>query len=138
MQEPTNQNSVTSWDGKDIFIYKRTDFELPKLVAIEQPELHLHPAHQANIADVFVNAIKLAESEGFVKPNFIIETHSSSIINRLGQLIRSGDISENDINVLVFSKRYKNSQVKSEIQQSYYDAEGILQNWPYGFFRYSK
>ena len=111
--------------------------KLPKLIAIEQPELHLHPAHQAKIADVLVNAIKLGENENTEKPNFIIETHSQSFINRLGQLIRQGEISESDINVLVFSKRFENSQIKYDIQNSYYDSEGILRNWPYGFFRYS-
>ena len=138
LQEPTNLNKVTSWTGKDIFEFKRRDFELPKVIAIEQPELHLHPAHQANIADVFVNAIKFGETDGAVKPKFIIETHSRIIINRLGQLIRHGEISEKDINVLVFSKQYEDSQVKLDIQESHYDSEGILQNWPYGFFRYSK
>ena len=138
LQESTNQNRDTNWTEKNIFMYKRRDFELPKLIAIEQPELHLHPAHQAKIADVLANAIKLGESEGVVNPNFVIETHSSSIINRLGQLIRRGEIREDDINVLVFSKRDKNSQVKVDIQKSHYDSEGILQNWPYGFFRYSK
>ena len=112
--------------------------ELPKLIAIEQPELHLHPAHQAKMADVLVNAIKSSENASISKPNFVIETHSQSLINRLGELVRHGEISENDINVLVFSKQFKDSRTEVEIQNSQYDSEGILRNWPYGFFRYSK
>ena len=135
---PKKTANTSKLKGKKVFTINRFDFDLPKIVAIEQPELHLHPAHQAKMADVFVNAIKFSANSDFVKPNFVIETHSQSFINRLGELVRRKDISEDDINVLVFSKRYENSQVRVDIKESQYDSEGILQNWPYGFFRYSK
>ena len=127
--EPARKNPTIHFEGYQ---------DLPKLIAIEQPELHLHPAHQAKIADVLVNAIKSSENINISKPNFVIETHSQSFINRLGELVRHGEISEDDINVLVFSKHYENAQIKAEIQSSNYDSEGILRNWPFGFFRYSK
>ena len=48
------------------------------LVAIEQPELHLHPAYQAKLADIFVNSV-VATSGGGKSSNrqtrYIVETH---------------------------------------------------------------
>ena len=135
IKAPVNTSNLT---GKKVFTENRRDFELPKLIAIEQPELHLHPAHQAKLADVLVDAIKSGENKNVQKLNFVIETHSQSLVNRLGELVRHGEISENDINVLVFSKQFKDSRIEVDIQNSHYDSEGILRDWPYGFFRYSK
>ena len=52
--------------------------------AIEQPELHLHPALQAKLIDVFS---QLASKENGGKIKFVLETHSEAMINRLGYLI---------------------------------------------------
>lgn len=52
------------------------------LVAIEQPELHIHPAIQVGLGDLF---IKGAKEHGI---NFLIETHSEHLILRLLRRIR--------------------------------------------------
>ena len=54
-----------------------------KLLAIEQPEIHLHPALQAELGDVFLES---ALGEG---PNsFLIETHSEHLLLRILRRIR--------------------------------------------------
>src|SRR5262249_25817563 len=45
------------------------------LIAIEQPELHLHPAQQAELGDVFIEA-----ALGERKNTFLLETHSEHLI----------------------------------------------------------
>jgi predicted ATP-dependent endonuclease of OLD family len=58
----------------------------PPLVAIEQPELHLHPAHQAKLADMFAGTISSLRALG-TEVRMIIETHSEALVNRIGELV---------------------------------------------------
>ena len=58
------------------------------LVAIEQPELHIHPAVQVGLGDLF---IKGAKEHGI---NFLVETHSEHLILRLLRRIRETTESE--------------------------------------------
>ncbi|MDM8548924.1 DUF3696 domain-containing protein [Desulfobacterales bacterium HSG2] len=53
------------------------------MLLIEQPELHLHPALQAEMGDIFIRSA-LGEN----KNTFIIETHSEHLILRLLRRIR--------------------------------------------------
>ncbi|WFR78998.1 AAA family ATPase [Janthinobacterium rivuli] len=95
-------------------------------IVIEQPELHLHPALQAKLADVFASV-----ANGSMSTQLVIETHSNHLINRLGQIIGEGKLAYSDVQILLFSK---NENGQSEITRSGFDEEGYLQNWPIGFF----
>jgi len=103
-----------------------------KTIVIEQPELHLHPAHQGLLADVFVKAIKTSSTQ---KIRLIVETHSEAMINKLGALVERGDISPEDVQIVVFgAEDAMNSPAHVTVAQ--YDSDGVLKNWPYGFFEY--
>ncbi len=106
-------------------------------VAIEQPELHLHPAHQAKLADVLVS---VSQAEHRDKSNsttrFIVETHSEALINRLGELVEEGDIGAEDVQIVVFSAG-DDLDSPTEISVSSFDDKGALKNWPFGFFNYT-
>ncbi|HIJ88888.1 MAG TPA: DUF3696 domain-containing protein [Desulfuromonadales bacterium] len=54
-----------------------------KILAIEQPEIHLHPAMQAEIADVFIESALAGQNN-----TFLIETHSEHLILRILRRIR--------------------------------------------------
>ena len=117
---------------------------MKKLIAIEQPELHLHPALQARLVDVLVDTLQSAgsnnnvtEGGNNVKPMYFIETHSESFLNRLGELISKQECDHNDIQILFFEKEMRQSGVSVKISEAYYDKTGHLRNWPFGFFRYS-
>ena len=106
-----------------------------KIIAIEQPEIHLHPALQAELGDVFIESA-LGES----KNKFIIETHSEHLILRLLKRIRQTTrnqnngmpkISPNDIALLYINGTPKGSTV----QELRVDERGrLIDQCPGGFF----
>jgi len=102
----------------------------PLIFAIEQPELHLHPALQAKLADVFIAAIKLAR-ENNIDLRLIIETHSEVIINRVGHRIAYKELDNEDVNVVLFEK--EPAALSTKVSFSAYDKDGFLTNWPMGF-----
>lgn len=101
------------------------------ILAIEQPELHLHPALQAAVAEAFVAAVQYAKDQGN-SFRIIAETHSEAIINRVGKLISEGKISNEDVNIVLFERETMNAPAR--VRFSTYDEKGYLENWPYGFF----
>ncbi|MBP7711459.1 MAG: AAA family ATPase [Gammaproteobacteria bacterium] len=100
-----------------------------KLLAMEQPEIHLHPALQAELGDVFIEAA-LRER----KNTFILETHSEHLILRLMRRIREGKISPNDVGVVFVEPLARGSRfIELRI-----DEEGdFIDEWPGGFFEES-
>lgn len=101
------------------------------VIAIEQPELHLHPRIQGLFASMLVAVIKEAK-EHKQDIRFVIETHSEIIISRIGQLISDNEINNEDVNVYIFNAAHEGMQ--NYIEKSFYSKDGQLINWPYGFF----
>ncbi len=111
-----------------------------EIVAIEQPELHLHPALQAELGDVFITS-----ALGGQENRFILETHSEHLILRImrrmretanGTLPKDGDgrlpdIRPDDVSIVFVQPDGASARVL-EIQL---DEEGqLLTEWPGGFF----
>lgn len=114
----TLSNKITKEHNRDNLVY-----------AIEQPELHLHPAFQCKLINTFLKLIEVGKKKGiFIR--FIVETHSETIVNHLGREISRNHITQDDVSVLIFSKENK----KTIINTVGYSPEGILKNWPIGFF----
>lgn len=105
------------------------------LIAIEQPELHLHPAFQAKLAAMFAGALQASRERGN-ETHILIETHSEALISKLGQLVSEGKIDENDVQLVVFDRDPET--LGTRVTLAKYDEEGALRNWPYGFFLYDK
>lgn len=100
------------------------------VVAIEQPELHLHPRYQALMADVFARVSVSRDASARAIPMFI-ETHSEHIVNRFGDLVAQGVIAPDDVQIILFEKEGSSSLVKSVG----FDDDGVLEDsWPLGFF----
>ena len=53
------------------------------IICVEQPEIHLHPKLQANIADLMIET-----STGKDRKQWIVETHSELLIRRIQRRIR--------------------------------------------------
>ncbi len=62
---------------------------------------------------------------------FIIETHSKTMIDRIGKLISNNNLCEDDVEIVLFNKDDDNN---TNVSISGYDEEGFLKDWPLGFF----
>ncbi len=97
-----------------------------KVISIEQPEVHIHPRLQADIGDLLAKAIKEPCNN-----RFIIETHSEHLMLRLQKLIRTRELSENDVSVIYVSR----NQNGASLQRLHLDNNGcFIDKWPGGFF----
>ena len=54
------------------------------------------------------------------------------MINYLGKLVAQKKLSSDDISLLIFEKKSPTSP--TVLRKSTYDTEGVLDNWPLGFF----
>lgn len=111
--------------------YLEHNQKIPLVIAIEQPELHLHPAIQARLAKAFIACIDLARKNK-CELQLLIETHSETIVNYFGRAIARKQLKPEDVSVILFEKRAGDST--TTVQNSSYDMDGYLTNWPYGFF----
>jgi hypothetical protein len=100
-----------------------------KLLAMEQPEIHLHPSLQGELADVFIES-----ALGERKNTFILETHSEHLILRMMRRIRERKISPDDVGVIFVEPSARGSRfIELRI-----DEEGdFIDEWPGGFFEES-
>jgi hypothetical protein len=105
------------------------------VLAIEQPELHLHPQFQAQIADVLAAVLSESRTRGGTRglsPAVFLETHSEHIVNRLGQLIGKGRLKSSDVQILVVAD---GEEGISSVKNVTFDENGFLgDEWPVGFF----
>lgn len=104
---------------------------IPLVIAIEQPELHLHPALQAKLAEAFIASIKLAKEHGY-QLQLLLETHSETIVNYFGRAIAREALRKEDISIILFNKDATTGL--SAVKTTTYDKDGYLANWPIGFF----
>lgn len=99
-------------------------------VMIEQPELHLHPAVQQNLADLFIAAIGCREAGANRNIQFIIESHSEHFLRRLQRRIAEEKISKEQVAIYFCNSRTGNSTIMPlEV-----DLYGNISNWPIDFF----
>ena len=120
------------------------------VIAIEQPEIHVHPKLQAELGDVFIEA---ALNEIGPRNTFILETHSEHLILRILRRIRetssgsyldvalaSGDetalenhipVTPDDVSVFYIQPTPKGAQV---IELPITSDGDFAERWPGGFF----
>jgi predicted ATP-binding protein involved in virulence len=106
------------------------------IVAIEQPELHIHPAFQVALGDLFISQVKEQQDVCF-----LLETHSEHLLLRLLRRIR--ETHENSLSVdapslkpdLISIFYIEQSEKGMLITPLQVDETGEFTNrWPKGFF----
>jgi len=117
------------WDGKYYYRFEwRCKF-------IEQPEIHIHPRLQTDLADFFIEGVKTRQCQ------YIIETHSEHILLRLLRRIRettNGELLEGqpplkpeDVAV-IYAKPTAQGTELTELRIS--EDGDFIDPWPAGFF----
>ncbi|MDA8409412.1 MAG: DUF3696 domain-containing protein [Treponema sp.] len=100
------------------------------IVLMEQPEIHLHPQVQAELADVFISAIQARENGNPRGVQLIIESHSEHFLNRLQRRIAEQALSPEELAVY-FCSTGKGNPVMEALE---IDEYGDISNWPEKFF----
>lgn len=100
------------------------------MVWMEQPEIHLHPQVQAELADVFISAVQAREEGKARNVQLIIESHSEHFLTRLQRRVAEGVISPQDVAVY-FCKR---SGGVVDLEPLTLNLYGEIENWPEHFF----
>jgi predicted ATPase len=111
------------------------------MLTIEQPELHVHPAVQVGLGDLFIEAIQMHEGWVVASKSLLIETHSEHIMLRLLRRIREtteGELSPgalgltaNDLTVIYV----ENVDADVRFRPLRVDNQGeFIDRWPRGFF----
>lgn len=93
---------------------------------LQQPEVHLHPKSQAELASFFVEmATKHSR-------RFIIETHSDFIIDRIRIEVKKGIVNPRDVSLIFFER----SKGATKIHNMSLDAQGNLVGAPNGYRKF--
>ncbi len=93
-------------------------------VILEQPEIHLHPSAQSELADVLINVVKNR------KLQIIVESHSEHLLRRLQRRIAEGKFPATDA-ALYFCEMQNGASRATELQVG---DDGFIKNWPNDFF----
>ncbi|MBN8437299.1 MAG: DUF3696 domain-containing protein [Candidatus Accumulibacter sp.] len=99
-------------------------------VWMEQPEIHLHPMAQSNLADVFISAVKSYEGGNPRNMQLIVETHSEHFLTRLQRRVAEQSIDANDL--AIYFVNPKGAAAKMEALRL--NMFGEIENWPENFF----
>lgn len=121
---------IQLWAAQHPRLGRRQQRPGPLTLAMEQPELHLHPSFQAKLADVLAGAVKASKrNDGSL--TLVVETHSETIVSRVGEWVTAGDIDAQDVGIFIFDSV---GDGLSTVTMAEFDSGGYLTNWPFGFF----
>ena len=94
------------------------------ILILEQPEAHLHPKVQSELADVLIDVVTNRSIQ------IILESHSEHLLHRLTRRIAEGEISADDMALYACQINEGTSQIEPLKMDEY----GNVSNWPRNFF----
>ena len=95
------------------------------LILIEQPEIHLHPKMQADLADWFIHIVNRQKEKEDPK-YMLIESHSEYLLKRLRRRIGEGNISNEKVGVYFISPNLNLSGSPSVIKEEEVHSSGYF------------
>ncbi len=96
------------------------------MLLIEQPEVHIHPRLQAQVADLLIHTVKERRNQ------VLVETHSEHLVLRILRRIREGELAPEDVSILYVDLLADGA---AHVRRLDVDADGeLIDGWPGGFF----
>jgi len=94
------------------------------ILLIENPEVHLHPAGQAQMGQFLAHVTRAGVQ-------VIVETHSDHVLNGIRRSVKSGRLPPEDVVIHFFRPR---SSDAAQVTSPLLDGSGNIDSWPEGFF----
>jgi predicted ATPase len=96
------------------------------VIVLEQPEMHLHPAAELELARFLIEVAKVPGAR------LIVETHSENLLLFMQLALARKQLLSKNINV--YFVRAQESGEGSAVERVELDEQGRLENWPPGVF----
>ena len=93
------------------------------VLAIEEPEIHLHPKAQKNLCDILVETGKAHNKQ------IILSTHSEHVLFRFVEAVRNKTLTRDELAIYYFEEKEKEPY---RVEQDKY---GDIYDWDKNFFR---
>lgn len=93
---------------------------------VEQPELHLHPAAHANVAELIGLSAKKHNNV------FVVESHSKNMLLGFQKMIVNNDVPFSSDDIAIYF--VKDTTEGSILKRIYVDDKGEFDDWPLGVF----
>ncbi len=100
------------------------------VVLIEQPEIHLHPAAQLWLADLFIEVIHSWENGEPRNVQLIVESHSEHFLRRFQRRIAEKELNRDEV-AAYFCQPAPDGAVLTPLEVDFF---GNIRNWPENFF----
>ncbi|MES9901770.1 MAG: DUF3696 domain-containing protein [Sedimenticola sp.] len=100
------------------------------VIWMEQPEIHLHPGVQANLADAFISAVQAYENSVPRNVQLIVESHSEHFLNRLQRRVAEGQVSPDEVAIYFVNR----NRIGAQLEPLRLNMFGEIENWPENFF----
>jgi predicted ATPase len=97
---------------------------------MEQPEIHLHPQVQSDLADVFISAVQSYQDNKERNVQLIVESHSEHFLTRLQRRIAEDIIKPSEVAVYFC----RNTEAGAVLESLDLNLFGEIENWPENFF----
>ena len=101
-------------------------YYVPKgsIVMLEQPEIHLHPSVQSDLADVMLNVVEARQLQ------IVVESHSEHLLRRFQRRVAEEEASSKNIKLYFVSREEGRAEAKDLSLNEW----GEIENWPDEFF----